>query len=367
MVAVPLIDRFFPRWLRCRRTSRRNAHTLTNLHDRTSPRCRQALLCVPALILACALPAEAIQIIGLQSPNSFVGDPLGKEYFISNVNGEPDARDNNGFITKLDTEGKIASLKFIQGGVADVLLHAPKGLALAGHILYVADLDQLKGFDKTTGKLVVSVGFTAASSKPVSLTDVSVGPDGILYASDQAANAIYRIDSTANHRVTRLIHDERLAGPAGIAVHPKTNHVIAVSWEKGTILDIAPDGQLTELVSNGFFTGRFQNLSGIDFDRWGNMYVSDFTKGKIWRMTRDHRFQVIAEYLPSPADISIDRAGNLILVPYHYAHAAEMNGLEAPSDGTPKAEKRTLADYGFVPPPSKSTPAKSAPEGAPKK
>ncbi|HSA62949.1 MAG TPA: hypothetical protein VLE03_11990 [Nitrospiraceae bacterium] len=320
-------------------------------------------LLLSVLGLGIALPGEAAQITGLESPNSFVGDPLGKEYFISNINGEPEARDNNGFITKLDTEGKVTSLKFIQGGVADVLLHAPKGLALVGQILYIADLDQLKGFDKTTGKLIVTVSFPTPSSRgTVSLTDVAAGPGGLLYASDQAANTIYRIDPAANHRVNLLIHDDRLAGPAGVAVHPRTNHLIAVSWEKGKILEITPEGQLTELESNGFFTGRFQNLSGVDFDRWGNMYVSDFTKGKIWRMTRDNRFRVIAEYLPAPADISIDRANNLILVPYHYDHAAEMNGLEAPSDGKPKAEKRTLADYGFVPPPSKS-----GQEGAAKK
>jgi len=306
---------------------------------------------------------DAAQITGLESPSSFVGDPLGKEYFISNINGEPGAKDNNGFITKLDSEGKVTSRKFIQGGVAEVLLHAPKGLALVGQTLYIADLDQLKGFDKTTGKLLVTVSFPTPSSRiSVSLTDVAVGPTGLLYASDQAANKIYRIDPAANHHVNLLLHDDRLAGPAGVAVHPKSNHLIAVSWDKGKILEITPEGKLTELESNGFFTGRFQNLSGVDFDRWGNMYVSDFTKGKIWRMTRDNRFQVIAEYLPAPADISIDRANNLILVPYHYSQTAEMNGLEAPSDGKPKGEKRTLADYGFIPPPSKS-----AQEGAPKK
>jgi hypothetical protein len=73
-------------------------------------------------------------------------------------------------------------------------------------------------------------------------------------------------------------------------------------------------------------------------------------------MTRDHRFQVIAEYLPAPADSRIDRVNNLILVPYHYVHAAEMNGLETPSVGKPKGEKRTIADYGFIPPPPKPGP-----------
>jgi len=299
------------------------------------------------------LPTEAAQITGLASPNSFVGDPSGSEYFISNINGEPDARDNNGFITKLNAEGKIIHLKFIQGGGAEVSLHAPKGMALAGELLYVADLDQLKGFDKTTGKLVATVSFSSRSQAQVSLTDVVASPTGLLYVTDQMANAIYRVTPTDNHRVDLLIQDSRLAGPAGIAIHPKTNHLITVSWEKGKILEITPDGQLTELEPNGFFTSRFQNLSGVDFDRWGNMYVSDFTKGKVWRMTRDHRFQVIAEHLPAPADIGIDRANNLILVPYHYMHAAEMNGLETPSSAKSKGEKRTLADYGFIPPPPK--------------
>ena len=315
------------------------------------------------VLFGLALPCGAAQITGLESPNSFVGDPSGKEYFISNINGDREARDNNGFITKLDPNGKITNLKFIQGGVADILLHAPKGLALVGQILYVADLDQLKGFDKTTGKLLVTVSFPAVSSQhAVSLTDVTAEPTGLLYVSDQSGNAIYKINPSANHQVALLIHDDRLAGPTGIAVHPKTGHLIVVSWEKGKILEVTPEGQLTELESNGFFTGRFQNLSGVDFDRWGNMYLSDLTKGKIWRMTRDHRFQVIAEYLLAPADISIDRANNLILVPYHYAHAAEINGLEAPSEGKSRNEKRTLADYGFIPPPPKSTP-----EGAAKK
>lgn len=314
------------------------------------------LLLLLVLVLGPASLSGAAQITGLESPNSFVGDPSGREYFISNINGEPEARDNNGFITKLNAEGKVTDRKFIQGGVADVLLHAPKGMALVGPILYIADLDQLKGFDKTSGKLIVTVSFSTSSHPPVSLTDVTAAPSGLLYVSDQAANSIYRVDPSTDYRIDLLIHDERLAGPAGIAIHPRTNHLIVVSREKGKILDITPDGQLTELESNGFFTGRFQNLSGVDFDQWGNMYVSDITTGKIWRMTRDHRFQVIAEYLPAPADIGIDRVNNLILVPYHYVDAAEMNGFETPSSAKPKGEKRTLADYGFIPPPLKPGP-----------
>ena len=327
----------------------------------------------PAAWLICSLPMVIVSPLGaqitvteLQSPYSFVNDTLEKGYFISNVNGEAETADNNGFITKLDPHGKLINLKFIQGGKGDVILHAPKGMAVVEHVLYVADLDTLRGFDTTTGKPVLALTIRApAASQAVlpqaSLSDVTFDGMDRLYCSDQKANTIYRVD-LATRTVSVLVTDRALAGPSGLVVHPKSGQIIAVSWDKGKISEISPEGVVTELFSNGFFSSRFQNLRGVDFDRWGNMYVSDFTTGKVWRMSWDKRFQVIAEFLPSPGDLSIDRANNLILVPFELAHAAEMNGLETPSGGKPKQEKRTLADYGFIPPPPKP-----APEGPAKK
>ena len=317
------------------------------------------------LVIAGPLNAQ-ITVTELESPYSFVNDPLEKGYYISSVNGEAETADNNGFITKLNPHGKLLNLKFIQGGKDDVTLHAPKGMALVEHVLYVADLDTLRGFDTTTGKPVMALTIRSpTTSQPetlqTSLSDVTFDGKGHLYCSDQKANTIYRVN-LATQTVSVLITDRSLAGPSGLAVHPKSGQIIAVSWEKGKISEVSPDGVVTELFSNGFFSNRFQNLRGVDFDRWGNMYVSDFTTGKVWRMSWDKRFQVIAEFLPSPGDLGIDRANNLILVPYELAHAAEMNGLETPSSGKTKQEKRTLADYGFIPPPPKP-----APEGPVKK
>jgi hypothetical protein len=318
-------------------------------------------------LLGIAGPLGAqITVTELQSPYSFVNDPVEKSYFISSVNGEAETADNNGFITKLNHNGKLLDLKFIQGGKDDVTLHAPKGMTLVDHVLYVADLDTLRGFDTTTGKPVMTLtvrppATSRSESLQPSLIDVTFDGKDYLYCSDQKANTIYRVN-LATQTVSVLITDPSLAGPSGLAVHPKSGQIIAVSWEKGKISEISPGGVVTELFSNGFFSNRFQNLRGVDFDRWGNMYVSDFTTGKVWRMSWDKRFQVIAEFLPSPGDLGIDRANNLILVPYEQAHAAEMNGLETPTIGKTKQEKRTLADYGFIPPPPKP-----APEGPEKK
>ena len=309
-----------------------------------------------ATLCLALLPCEAlaqITVTDLQTPYSFVSNSAGQEYFISSVNGDAQSADNNGFITKLDASGKLINLKFIQGGTDGITLNAPKGMALVEQTLYVADLDTLRAFDTVSGKPVASTSMAAAPGQvPVSLTDVAYDGAGLLYCSDQRGNRIYRVE-LPSRKVTVLVSDPALAGPAGLAVHPKSGQLIAVSWDKGKILSITPEGIVSEIFSNGFFSGRFSNLRGVDFDRWGNMYVSDFTTGKVWRMTWDKRFQVIAEYLPSPGDLGIDRTNNLILVPYELAHAAEMNGLEAPREGKSKQEKRTLADYGFIPPPPK--------------
>jgi len=306
---------------------------------------------ITALVALSPAVIEAAQIEGLQTPHGFVADPLSDTYFISNVGGEPDARDNNGFITKLDQNGKISQLHFIQGGRDGIVLHAPKGMAIVEDILYVVDIDTLHGFNKETGKSAVTVSFPPPqdSGQPVSLIDVASDGAGVLYVSDAGANTVYRIEAGKPLTLSVLAHDPVLAGPSGLAWNTKSGKLIALSWNKGKIMEIAPNGTITELVSNSFFTSRFHNLSGVDFDEFGNMYVSDFTAGKVWRIRPGLKFEVIAEFLPAPADLGIDRRNHLILVPYHYGNAAEMNGLERPSDAKQK-QKRSLADYGFNPP-----------------
>ncbi len=339
--------------------------TIFSLIPERRKRRRTLGLALAALLwLVLASPwAWALQVSGLESPHSFLADPPSRSYFISNINGDSNARDNNGFITKLSDDGRITAFKFIEGGHGDVTLHAPKGMAIVDEVLYVTDVDTLRAFDKTSGKPLASFVLPRPADGKISqsLVDVAGDGQGHLYLADQGGNAIYRLDLTATPTLTLYLSGPHLAGPSGVAVNPKTGHLAVVSYDSGKIFDVTPEGTLTELASNGFFTGRFQNLSGVDFDRWGSLYVSDATKGKIWRMLPNNKFQVIAEYLPGPSDLGIDRVNHLILVPYQNSNAAEVNGLESPTVATGDRTKRTLADYGFV------EPKKSDKEGSPRK
>ena len=285
-------------------------------------------------------------ITNLQMPQSFIAHPSGEAYFIANANGEPGVADNNGFISKLNRDGELLDRHFIQGGHTDTILHSPNGMAIVGETLYVADLDNIRGFHTQSGKATVTVSLSPFHVEE--LTDLIADGAGQLFVLDTAGAAIYQIDTHHDHAVSLYLQHEDLASPRGLAVHPRSGRLVVVSLDKGTVMEIAEDRTIAEVISNSFFTGRFRSLSGIDFDQFGSMYLSDMTAGKIWRVHPDRSMQVIAEFLISPCTVKIDRRNHMILVPYLYANGAEMNGLERPvNPNKQRKRKRTLSDYGL--------------------
>lgn len=280
----------------------------------------------------------------LSAPQSIIADP-GHGYLVANANGDPGNRDNRGFISRLDLEGKLTNLHFIQGGNETTVLNAPTGMVLVGEILYVADIDTIRRFSRTTAQPLSSISMTRYHC--TSLAGLTANKAGLLFVSDTNTNAIYQIDPSKEFAVTLVIQDEALSNPRGLAVHPRTQRLTGVSWDGGKVFEITEEGTIHELISNSFFSRRFRNLDGIAFDKYGSMYISDMTAGKVWRILADLKKQVIAEFLVSPAGIGVDREKHLILVPYLYANGAEINGLEIPSNSDRKRKPRDLSDYGL--------------------
>src|SRR3989441_12055605 len=107
---------------------------------------------------AAALPApppppaatKVATVTGFLTPESVLYDSAQDVYFVSNINGSPTAKDNNGFISRVRPDGAVENLKFIEGGHNGVTLHAPKGMALRGDTLWVADIDVVRAFDART-------------------------------------------------------------------------------------------------------------------------------------------------------------------------------------------------------------------------
>ena len=78
---------------------------------------------------------------GLANPESAALSADSEFLYVTNVNGEGDAKDGNGFIARVGIDGRILEREWARG------LNAPKGIMLRGDALYVADIDELVVID----------------------------------------------------------------------------------------------------------------------------------------------------------------------------------------------------------------------------
>ena len=126
-------------------------------------------------------PQQVGEASGMKTPESARYDAAQDLWFVSNINGNPSQKDGNGFIVRLTAEGAaMDSTPFIQSGKNEVALNAPKGMALVGDTLWVADIDAVRAFNARTGAPIASLEIKGAAF----LNDVVAGPDGSIYITD---------------------------------------------------------------------------------------------------------------------------------------------------------------------------------------
>jgi len=258
-------------------------------------------------LMAAAPGAAAFEVVGLATPDSFIVDEATGNYYISNIKGRPLVKNNGGFITLLKPDGQMEKLKFIEGGKQGVTLHAPKGLLIIGDTLYAADIDHVRAFDKTTGALKADIDFTPLKAKY--LNDVAKGPGGRVFVSDTVGNTVYSIDIEHGNKVEVFATGKNLESPTGLIYSPKLEKFF-VTLGRGMVGTLDTGGKLEKFA---VFPSR--GLVGIDLDDEGNLFVSSFTRGIIYRIGPDAKPKVLAHGISAPADISLDKKKRLVLVP----------------------------------------------------
>ena len=118
----------------------------------------------------------------LRTPESVLFNRDLNLLYIANVNLNPWEKDGNGFISKMDLEGNITDLKWIEG------LSGPKGMGVFGNNIFIADIDQLVIADIETGNILDKIAFEGDPN----VNDITVGEDGAVYISGSASNKIYK-------------------------------------------------------------------------------------------------------------------------------------------------------------------------------
>lgn len=138
------------------------------------------------------------------TPESVMYDSIRNMLYVSNMNQEPMKKDNNGFITRMRTDGTVTDLRWIDG------LNGPKGMTIVGDTLYAADIDEIVLIDINAGKVIRKVTVPGA----IMLNDISADRQGNLYSSDTKANKIFLY---SGGKVSEWL-SQGLNGPNGVLV-----------------------------------------------------------------------------------------------------------------------------------------------------
>jgi len=228
----------------------------------------------------------------MTTAESVLYDKKTETLYVSNIDGDPTKKDGNGFISTLNTDGKVTKLKWAIG------LNAPKGMAIMAGKLYVSDIDELVEVDLSNGKVLKRYPITGAGF----LNDVATFGTRVI-VSDSQKGTIHALE---NGRIQLVATDQK--GINGLAFN-KQGIMFSLD-EKGLIMHASPNkgGQvLNNKVTGGDGLIILDNGAFIA-SRWqGEIYLISKGKEKMLLDTKDQK--------SNTADIEYIPEDKLVLVP----------------------------------------------------
>jgi DNA-binding beta-propeller fold protein YncE len=262
-------------------------------------------------------PEQVWQAEGLDGPESAVLDAGGGVIYVSNVNGEANTADGNGYISKLALEGEILDKQWVTG------LNAPKGLRSVGNTLWVADIDEVVGIDIGSGKITSRVKVEGATF----LNDLATAPDGTIYTSDSSGLRIYATrDGKSSVFVEGadvveqpnglLVDGSRLIlgtiGPAPTPGAPPPGRGQGAPRPSGHLYAFdLKTRQRTQLT-----TENVGGIDGIEPDGSGGVLVTDVIGQRLLHVAKSGQVRVLAKFTAGGADFGYVSAKRIAVVPF---------------------------------------------------
>jgi len=225
----------------------------------------------------------------------------GKQLYVSLIDGGPWEADGKGGVALLNTDGKITNARWVTG------LNAPKGMALVGSTLYVADINELVSVDARSGKVLKKDRLDGAEG----LNDVTADPLGTVYVSDSRTGKVLKYKNGKSE-----VYLENLAGVNGVKWHNNklyvtgNNAFIEYSPETGAqriICQLENGGDGVEPYKDGFFVTAWS----------GYVYHIDARNNRntLRETHQTNKFRT--------ADIGIDPVKGILYIPTFFGNTVE--------------------------------------------
>ncbi len=269
-------------------------------------------------------------VSGFNTPESVKYDADLDVYFVSNINGNPSAKDGNGYIARIrpDSAGTTTVVDtLVHGGRNGATLNGPKGLAIVGDTLWVADIDAVRGFNKRTGQPTRTVNF--ASMQATFLNDIAVGPGdsiyitdtGIRFAPDGSMGApgkqrIFRFKGGG--QATVALEGDSLGNPNGIAWDQSRSAFLIGQFSAPSVMTWTSGASSMQPLATG--PGQYDGIEVLGDQR---VVVSSWTDTSV-HVVNDGKMTKLITGVPAPADIGYDSKRNRLLVPLFNGNAVEI-------------------------------------------
>lgn len=260
-------------------------------------------------------------IAGLDTPESVLHDPEQDVYFVSNIGGNPSQKDGDGYVARVHPDSLDAPNRdFIRGGRPGITLHAPKGMAIVGDTLWVADIDAVRAFDRRTGRQYGAVSLAALGA--TFLNDVARGGGDTVYVSDTgirfAANGEMtrpgpnRIYALVGRTPTVAVEGEILSGPNGVVWDSAGRRLLVAPFNGPTLLAWSPAGGAPNPRRLAAGPGSFDGLALLAD---GRLLVTSWADSSVYAVRADTAMTRLISGVSAPADLGVDARRNRVLVP----------------------------------------------------
>ena len=267
---------------------------------------------MPPELPAVATPSGPLsRIRGFDEPMAVIHDPVADIYIVSNLNSRGPETPGIGYLSRVKPSGEIEVMRWIDGANKRRKLRTPRGLALLGRRLYVADGAVIRVYDARSGIARGQVKIPGATR----LDGLSPAPGSALHVADAGFTAEGRPSgSDAVYRVNRAGHASALFRSTVLGHPTSATLVDGTVWittlSSATLLGLDARGRMVTgpRATHGQLTGL--GLIGDD-----EVVVTSRSGAQVLRGALSGELGHLAEDMDRPGHPGWDAGRRRVLVP----------------------------------------------------